>query len=385
MKLKRFFFPVGQGNFCAEIFTEENSDYNFSIVYDCGTKTKINDFEDFYKEFPKNKKIDICFISHFHIDHYNQIKSLINILGIKTIVIPKLSVEEKIISIFSDDSVYSYRELYLKNTNKTLSNHEKDLKQKKYFKQKKSKREEINFLLNLRENLKDIKIIEVTRHEIQNKKDYIKSEEQSLDIDDENFFSLTEIESSTLLTSKNLLRKWIFKVFYVASDKMKKREEQIKNEFKNQKIKVQDGNIITDFEFDKVLKIYRKIAEGMEHNEYSLILYSGYLNQEINKIKSACLYTGDSEFEEILKKDPNFFKKIEYDNIGTLQVPHHGGISNSVEELYNDNIKAIICAKKNNPKNHHPSEKVLSFIDQKKSQLKLLTEFDSIECKEFTL
>lgn len=91
--LTRTFHPVGQGTFYTEQIENKAGGAKFTVVYDCGSGNTNNcpqslcDYLDTCID--AYKEIDILFISHFHNDHINGIKSLIgNGVKIKNIVLP---------------------------------------------------------------------------------------------------------------------------------------------------------------------------------------------------------------------------------------------------------------------------------------------------------
>lgn len=96
------FRPVGQGAFYTGIFRLLNGKI-FSFVYDCGTESSrqyINDEIISFSRSLKGNQLDLLFISHFHTDHTNKIRDLLNqISGVKKVIIPYLSPEEIILAI----------------------------------------------------------------------------------------------------------------------------------------------------------------------------------------------------------------------------------------------------------------------------------------------
>jgi len=92
MKMKRTFYPVGQGAFYSEIFHLGGGAY-FSMVYDCGSGASLCNPDNALISQIKNLKfphgtIDVLFLSHFHADHINGVKELSKNNKIKKIVIP---------------------------------------------------------------------------------------------------------------------------------------------------------------------------------------------------------------------------------------------------------------------------------------------------------
>lgn len=95
MNLTRTFWPVGHGAF----YTEQFNWADFIAVYDCGGKPEIigNRVNSFSERVPikgsRNNEewVDLLFISHFHEDHFNGVKQLLNKVHVERIVLPYLS------------------------------------------------------------------------------------------------------------------------------------------------------------------------------------------------------------------------------------------------------------------------------------------------------
>jgi len=94
LTMTRTFHPVGHGAFYTEEFVAEGTKY--TMVYDCG-RTKIKEINGkIDSAFRKGQNIDIVFISHFHTDHINGLKYLLENFNVKRIVLPLLHDEQKI-------------------------------------------------------------------------------------------------------------------------------------------------------------------------------------------------------------------------------------------------------------------------------------------------
>jgi hypothetical protein len=109
MDCKFNFRPVGQGGFTSCIF-QENSDVIFSFIYDCGSITSGNylyqQIEYAQKELKlSNSKriIDLLVISHFDDDHISGIQELLLGVHCKVLVIPFLTIAERL-TIFARNS-----------------------------------------------------------------------------------------------------------------------------------------------------------------------------------------------------------------------------------------------------------------------------------------
>ena len=84
--MTRTIHPVGQGAFYRETFFDISNNPLFTAVYDCGGR--INPVRE---EIKLLSKVDILFISHFHSDHINGIRYLIDDNVVKRIVFPFIS------------------------------------------------------------------------------------------------------------------------------------------------------------------------------------------------------------------------------------------------------------------------------------------------------
>lgn len=96
--LERYFYPVGQGLCCRERFISEQGQ-EFNLVYDCGqivfwlnprpAKYISKRIEQCFKDV----KIDVLYISHFHTDHVNLLEKIKNTKGccIRKIILPYLT------------------------------------------------------------------------------------------------------------------------------------------------------------------------------------------------------------------------------------------------------------------------------------------------------
>lgn len=96
------FRPVGQGAFYTGVFRQQNGKI-FSFVYDCGTESSRQYIDREIASLSRSlgeNKLDLLFISHFHTDHINKIRDLLNqVAGIKKVIIPYLSPDEIILAI----------------------------------------------------------------------------------------------------------------------------------------------------------------------------------------------------------------------------------------------------------------------------------------------
>lgn len=107
------FNSVGQGLFYTGIITKVHKKTlsRFVTIYDCGSTSKreflhnaIEDLEDILPN--ENKVINLLTISHFDEDHVNGLPMLLSKFKVNTVIIPYISICEKLlhISIASPDN-----------------------------------------------------------------------------------------------------------------------------------------------------------------------------------------------------------------------------------------------------------------------------------------
>ncbi len=91
------FYPVGHGLFT--FMALHSSDYNFNIVFDCGSHIICREaleksLNDFLAE--KVKKIDLLVISHLHYDHVSGLVKLLSEVKVDTVVLPYIFPNERL-------------------------------------------------------------------------------------------------------------------------------------------------------------------------------------------------------------------------------------------------------------------------------------------------
>ena len=95
--LKRYFYPVGQGLCCREEFLLENGE-KFNLVYDCGSGISESPDDDVVNQISSyfaGCDIDVLFFSHFHNDHTNLLKTLVESgIKIRKIILPLIDLAE---------------------------------------------------------------------------------------------------------------------------------------------------------------------------------------------------------------------------------------------------------------------------------------------------
>jgi beta-lactamase superfamily II metal-dependent hydrolase len=356
MGLIRTFHPVGQGAFYSEIHSFDGG--KFTIVYDCGSTT-LNE-EQLEKKikstFPKEHQIDILFISHFHADHINGIKTLKKHCKIKTVVLPLLDPNAKTL---------------VKVANKIDSNYSE------------------TGLIDAPDVFFGEKIPIITIGPVPKKEEEDSPGEGPI----EYISSITSkrCKSGTIFQPEEKIN-WLFIPFNYEQDE---RKTQFESALKKHELTLDDIATIDDIQKnkDKIVEAYKDVDGDLNKN--SMALFSGKKETEtINcfqhhccrlchhfglrfTVESGCLYMGDIDLTspDIANNLKNKLKSV-ISRIGTLQVPHHGSVHNFDKTILdeNDEIRCAIFSYGTTNTYGHPSDKVISEVIANKAYPYLITE-----------
>lgn len=331
MIISRIIHPVGQGAFYTERIKTDGKTYN--VVYDCGSTTayKVNrgkpileaEIKTFYD---KNENIDLLFISHFDYDHVNGLKYLKDHCNIKRVIMPLIPTAARWIylSQLDDDLqlLMTNPEVFFGNNTEIIS--------VRYTNGKEPTRDE----LVLNDNEPSPKQV---------------------------------IVSGTIIQFRNM-HDWCYIPFNFDEDARYKKliDLIVSRRLDLDKLLNGDVDYIIKNRAD-INKAYKKIVKNNgSSNESSLIVYSGPVSAKHEYIKKynsicnvsciarrihhgcnmipfigkrvACLYLGDTDLNQtsggcgIIEAIYHNIGDMK-DNIGTIQVPHHGS-----EKSFNDDI-----------------------------------------------
>lgn len=364
--MERIFYPIGQGAFYAERFTKEEDGINFNMVYDCGACTDpIKDYDGtphghkvVTQTFNSSDIINVLFISHLDTDHVNEIKNLCSTVKcINIVMLPMLQELHKEIAIafyqsISDGDEYDNIITLLNNPDEFFKE-----KVKKIIRIEESN--DFSFNGNTKTGLDSV-LDGKTGETIKEK---IFSLDESLD--------------------------WVYIPYnHDYSKRLEKFLENLRKEGIDISTDLSDKDEILGFLTNlknrkKLKKAYENLQKGAgvttsNINANSLILYSGPMKtgpmkkekwriESIYKTsiciceyrfcyyKPACIYTGDSDINEV---DILFVFSQWKEYIGTIQIPHHGSLSNFNIERIPENVICPISVGKNNGYGH-PSYTVI--------------------------
>ena len=328
-KMTRTFHPVGQGAFYSERFYC-GTDNVFNVVYDCGTQTNRKNLPQIIRETfsainGEKKKINYLFVSHFHEDHINGIKTLLTLCDVECIVIPAITdknillcdyIHNTIRSEGSDDDGNWFMEQILSNP--------------------------------------DADSVELNGQIIKLRK--LGSQRDSIE--------LVNIG-------------WEYVLYCPQSGDWKGFIEEFNKEFPTPYAQFNGNNFMilkdsftkkTDG-FERLKKLYKNYYKDPKKNDnyYSMVVLSKPACSNEEKDEKMCLYTGDfpgrnDQCREDLKTNYVAYWK----NFKTMQIPHHGSRYDNPKELYDIPERNCVYSYGTNNPYHHPSDETLQMLKTQK-------------------
>lgn len=341
----RTFWPVGQGLFCSERFTDPADNTTAVVVYDCGSTREIlwNSIEK--KFMPQNYgKIDLLFISHFHVDHISGIPYLLQNYDIRNILLPVITT-----SLLAES--YIYNALY--STTSSTAN---------------------NLLIGFAQRSigSDSNLVSVSS---------IPDIESVVNGD--NGVDSRALGKSLKCGKVIRLNDWIYIPFnHIESDSLRAFGEDLKSSFptlyevfanieRHDESEIQE--LVKGIGLSKLEELYRRHYKDL--NRSSMTVYSAP-SDLWQKRNAACLYTGDYPMRDnVFLKDILSFYHHYLHTIGLLQVPHHGSNADNPGDLFRAlrPNTCVISAGENNIY-RHPGKQTLLNIINSRSEVKIVTD-----------
>jgi len=350
----RNFLPVGQGAFYCERFKSKDSEEYINIIYDCGSSTDKSLVEQQIKDnFERKETIHALFISHLDDDHVNGIPFLLKYCKVKKIFFPIVTeMNAKYLLLYNlikNRGNDSFVASFLRNPYNALS--EVGI-------------ENTPGLYQVRENVQDSNE-EVDLYRIDAIPVYSGADIFSRIFEDE--YKMSE-----------MYKKWVYIPYnFRRKDRVAQLQKELnilfgKNMNNEDLIEIwKKGGI----EREKIRIAYTKVKGSFNTN--SMTLYSGpeelivqqYLYNKksckhickysCNEKVAGCLYTGDYDASGRIKWRELFNAYFKYwNNIGCVQVPHHGSRKNYNTELSKLDAYFVMSAGRYN-RYHHPHSVVV--------------------------
>lgn len=360
-RLTRTIHPVGQGAFYTEVFAY-GEDKTFTMVYDCGTETATADLkiplERQIDDFKKGiKQIDLLFISHLHKDHISGIDRLLDGIKVCKTIIPMLP--EEVVTLARVQNFLHYgqdaegadrviTELYLSNQRSGRFGQVVAIEPFDYSDYRGS--------ITIRGNGNR----------------------------ERNLHPITGIDE----------KYWEYIPFNSVACK-DKRAIEFCDKLKNiQGIYDADGalnttKIIRDCR-TKVRTLYQSVMKNQDDNLYTMAVESRpvknvFPDSNANDLRRVhCLYTGDLDLNV---KDKGvllsrFNSLIDYTQIGTVQVPHHGSRHNWTGEFLKGKTRQFFISSGSTNTHHHPDYWITQRIKEQGNKLAVVNEDNNSEMKQ---
>lgn len=346
----RSFLPVGQGAFYCEQFSHRPDGEKVNIIYDCGSLPKVKNVERQIKNnFRRGEKIQALFISHLDDDHTNGIPFLLKYCKVENMFFPLVTGTDKkylyIQHILEEGSADSFAMAFLEDPRRAFE----------------------RFDIEYRPQLH---LVVAGQQDIQ----WMDNR-----MDAEPVHSGTNVAPTILgntLGDYNPCRRWMYVPYnFRQPERLRQFRDALNVEFgKNMDDEAphciwKNG---TDAERRKIKNAYRKVKGSLNSN--SMTLYSGIEDGECRQMLAAnrcackyscdwktagCLYTGDynasggQEWEEL-----RYAYRDYWEQIGCVQIPHHGSQHGYNTELAELNAYYVISAGMRN-RYHHPHSIVI--------------------------
>lgn len=363
----RSFLPVGQGAFYCEQFMGAFETERINIVYDCGSSTNVKLVEEQIKNnFEKDEIIHAVFISHFDNDHINGIPFLLKYCKVKKIFFPLLTESNGkyiiLYNLIKNNEKESFTSLFVKNPYEALGQ------------------------LNIGYSPRLYQISENEQRGNRIDAITIPSGENIADIIFEN-----------TIFNYDIYRKWVYIPYnFRQTDRIKQLRDEL-NQLFGKSMNNEDIQEIwangTAIERENIKNSYKAVKGSFNTN--SMILYSGTKERCLGQREAkavcykcccncdlkniGCLYLGDYDAsgEYKWKELMNAYGTY-WNNIGCVQIPHHGSKYNYNKELAKLDAYYIISAGMNNGY-QHPHSMVIKDLLFNRNFPYIITENKSSE------
>lgn len=350
----RSFHSVGQGAF----YTEEFS--NFTSVYDCGTDTVIGSSKSSTREktikkeifsvFNNNYKVNILFISHFHRDHVNGLECLLSRCNVDYVVVPYLQDFSRI-ELLLDSYIGNSRFL-------------NDLI--------------LDPVASINRVSPTTKVIYIRPFEV------VSDERQVVQLEN---LDNGDFVSSNVAIHSNAISSW---EYIPCNFDYYSRAALLKSEFKKRNISISS---VSDFKVlwknsskkAAIKDSYEKLKGNF--NATTMTVYSGpygkhnfkqLIHDDIwgifySSVDVACLFLGDFEANKNWSDLDKAYNHV-WNNIGVIQIPHHGAKENYTDKLNSKPFTYSVISAGLISSHRHPHSYTTGMIIKNRGIMKVVTE-----------
>lgn len=351
IRLERRFHPIGQGAFYTEVFRGTDGS-RFVMVCDCGTETGAKDMEkdldaqisELILSLGAKPFIDLLFISHFHDDHINGLDKLLGGVMVGTTIIPMLSLP--VLTVTRVQNFLKYRSAAL-SSDKII--------QELYLSGESSGR------------FGDVLVVEPS----------VESEDVGKDEKDKGIGNGKLVPMGEKLGNNPY---WEYLPFN-SIDICDKRAIDFMDGLVKLPGAMTGGQLNVKGLIrgcrKKVKDLYRSVMEGKDDNLYTLVVESRPAEGVVpspNSRLSRCLYFGDFESKDNDALWNRLAGVYHYEDIGTIQIPHHGSRDNWRKEMINGGPRVYAVSSGSTNTYHHPDYWVLSDILEADHSVRVVSE-----------
>lgn len=359
--MQRMFLPVGQGAFYCEKFSEKDFCGNVNVVYDCGSISGLSVLKsEIERVFDQGEIIDAVFLSHLHEDHINGLPILVKRCKVQRVYLPMMDTTDLALMRLAYIARQRLKPMPYENM------------ESEYIV---SERFVLDALQDPVEAIRryadaDVVALPVARaNDLSGNVHNVANDIFGEKIDDE------------------ITGRWIYMPFNIRNDdEANKVRRRFVTQFGKYPSAQNVASVIADIErnraskddLSKIHDMYKGVRDGLNAN--SMTLYSGSNNSNLTQsmdvsiiecprfmhegphsTATGCLYTGDF----VASEDRCYWTQLKmaygwcWNNIGCVQIPHHGSKCNFNDEFLTMPAYNVISAGFGNIY-RHPSSLVLS-------------------------
>lgn len=364
LEMTRSFHPVGQGAFYSEVF-KNGDEVKFSVVYDCGTETGKTAFKKcggldlsaqvsaFANRLNQpESQLDYLFISHLHSDHINGLKKLTDCCHPKHIVLPLLPADVILVQRIRNFLEDGENARAIDDTIKGFYLGE-------------SKPEIIGIMPEGDWEGKNVEFY--PRHCSDRRKG---ADPLPIETDDEIIWRYRPFNSLD------------------CNDERAKAFIKYIHDYYPEMLNAYQDDLIVDAVLAKIRELkkayhhfigrndnlYTLVVESEPHENVRIteILKNKELESKLIHARAKCVYFGD--YDPQSDSWNRFAKTINYDSVGSIQVPHHGSSKNWLNEMLSGCKKICIISAGSSNQYHHPSAWLVEGIRSRKSVARVVSE-----------